>query len=88
MKLPQTGQYSYQGYSIGVGCSSNGPIFGGGHDIYIANYASSSSNSNANLGYTYSAPSGYSYGSTFTKTFLAGTYQFTPDEVETFYETT
>ena len=88
MKLPQTGQYSSYRYSIGVGCSSNGPIFGGGHDIYIANYASSSSNSYANLGYTYSAPSGYSYGSTFTKTFLAGTYQFTPDEVETFYETT
>ena len=89
LKLPQTGPYSasYYGYSISD-CSSNGPTFGGGHDIYIADYASSSSSSKTYLGYTYSPPSGYSYGSTFTKTFLAGTYQFTPDEVETFYETT
>ena len=27
------------------------------------------------------------YGSAFARTFLAGTYNFTPDEVETFYET-
>ena len=67
---------------------SGGPKFGGGHDIYIDDYASSSSSSYTGLGFTYSAPSGYSYGSTFTKTFLAGTYQFTPDEIETFYETT
>ena len=87
VKLPQTGTYSYQGYSI-PDCSSYGPSFGAGWDIAIYNYASSSSNNYANLGYTYSAPSGYSYGSTFTQTFLAGTYQFTPDEVETFYETT
>ena len=87
VKLPQTGPYSYYSYSI-YECSDRGPTFGGGHDIEIVDYASSSSSNNANLGYTYSAPSGYSYGSTFTRTFLAGTYQFTPDEVETFYETT
>ena len=72
-------------------CSSDGPVFGGGHDIKIVDYASSNSNSYANLGHTFSAPSGYNYGSTFTKTFLAGgtsDYYFTPDEVETFYETT
>ena len=82
VKLPQTGSYSI------YDCSSYGPIFGGGWDIAIYDYASSSSNNHANLGWTYSAPSGYSYGSTFTQTFLAGTYHFTPDEVETFYETT
>ena len=87
VKLPQTGQYSSYRYSI-FACSSYGPIFGGGHDIYIVNYASSSSSSCTALGYTYSAPSGYSLGSTFSNTFLAGTYYFTPDEVETFYETT
>ena len=64
-----------------------GPTFGGGNDIYIDNYASSKSHSYRDLGHTYSPPSGYSYGSTFTNTFLAGSYQFTPDEVETFYET-
>ena len=67
--------------------SSYGPTFGGGHDIYIHSYASSNSYSYSSLGYTYSPPSGYSYSSTFAQTFLAGSYKFTPDEVETFYET-
>ena len=67
--------------------SSYAPYFGGGPGIYISNYASSNSNSYCNPGYTYSPPSGYSYGSTFAKTFLAGSHTFTPDEVETFYET-
>ena len=87
VKLPQTGKYSSYRYSI-FSSSSYGPTFtGGGGDIYISNYASSNSNSLSNLGYTYSPPSGYSQGSTFAQTFLAGTYKFTPDEVETFYET-
>ncbi|XP_073250624.1 uncharacterized protein [Porites lutea] len=80
-------QYSSGKYSTFFR-SSYGPTFGGGHAIHISNYASSNSYSYSNLGLTYSPPSGYSYGSTFAKTFLAGTYQFTPDEVETFYETT
>ena len=87
MKLPQTGAYS--GYSRSIyDCWDRGPTFGGGHDIEIVDYASSSSSSYTYLGWQYSAPSGYSHGSTFSNTFLAGTYQFTPDEVETFYETT
>ena len=86
VKLPL---YRYYQLAIHGHCSSNGPIFGGGHDLYIANYASSSSSSYANLGHTYSPPSGYSYADTFTQTFLAGgsNYHFTPDEVEIFYET-
>ena len=88
VKLPQTGAYSHYNIDSIYDCSSYGPIFGGGHDLYIADYASSSSSSYTYLGWQYSPPSGYSHGSTFTKTFLAGTYQFTPDEVETFYETT
>ena len=90
VKLPQTGKYSYYNVHSIYDCSSHGPIFGGGHDIYIADYASSNTNSRANLGYTYSPPSGYNYGSTFSQTFLEGgsNYNFTPDEVETFYETT
>ena len=84
VKLPRTGGYTV--YSIYSG-PSYGPLFGGGNDIRISNYASSNSNSYGNLGYTYSPPSGYSHGSTFAQTFLAGSYKFTPDEVETFYET-
>ena len=86
VKLSQSGQNSSGKYSTFFR-SSYGPTFGGGHNIYISNYASSNSYSYSNLGYTYSPPSGYSYTSTFAKTFLAGTYNFTPDEVETFYET-
>ena len=85
VKLPQTGRYSSNAYSIRFE-SSYGPIFGGGYDICISNSASSNSHSYSNLGYTYSPPSGYSYSSTFAQTFLAGTHYFTPDEVETFYE--
>ena len=87
VKLPQTGLYGYYGYSI-YDCSSYGPTFGGGSDICIADYASSYTSSYTNLGHDYSPPKGYNYGDTFTMTFLAGTYQFTPDEVETFYKTT
>ena len=87
VKLPQTGKYSSSRAGSIFCFSVYGPTFGGGNDIYIPNYASSNSDSYSNLGHTYSPPSGYSYSSTFAKTFLAGTYRFTPDEIETFYET-
>ena len=87
VKLSQSGQYSSYKRSICFS-SSYGPTFGGGYDINIYNYASSNSNSYSDLGHTYSPPSGYSYSYSFARTFLAGTYKFTPDEVETFYETT
>ena len=61
--------------------SSYGPTFGGGHDNYIANNANSSTSSRTNFGYSYSVPSGVQD----KKTILAGTYSFTPDEVEVFY---
>ena len=82
VQLPQTGRNLFST----VFQSSFGPTFGGGNDIYISNSASSNSKSYSNLGYTYSPPSGHSQGGTFANTFLAGTYHFTPDEVETFYE--
>ena len=88
VKLPQTGtDSSNRRYSI-YNNLSYGPTFGGGHDIYIYNYASSNRNSYSDLGYTYSPPSGYSYGNNFAQSFMAGSFNFTPDEVETFYETT
>ena len=91
VKLTQTGQYSYRRAHSTYSCSSHGPIFGGGHDIYVSDYASSNTNSHTSgLGYSYSAPRGYSLGSTFARTFLAGgsNYYFQPDEIEIFYETT
>lgn len=65
-----------------------GPTFGGGHDINIKNHASSNTGSYANLGHSYNPPAGHSYHTYFTKSFLAGSYNFQPDEVEVFYETT
>ena len=62
-----------------------GPTFSGGHDIYIANNAGSSTSSSTNFGYTYRPPSGYSYGSSYTQALLAGSRYFTPSEVEVFY---
>ena len=88
VKLPQTGIYSYKRQNSICQSTSFGPAFGGGYDIYISNSTSPDRNSYSDLGYTYSPPSGYSYGSTFAKTFPARTFKLTPDEVETFYETT
>ena len=87
VKLSQTGKYSSYRRSI-YSCSRHGPTFGGGHDIHITNYASSNTNSYSNLAHTYSPPSGHSDLSSFTTSFLAGSYLFQPDEVEVFYEST
>ena len=88
LKLGQTGVNKYNKYSI-YSCYLYGPTFGGGHDIHIANNATSNTNSYSDLGYTYGPPSGYSYKSSFSRSFLAGSfYKFRPDEVEVFYETT
>ena len=66
-------------YSIYTG-NGYGPTFGGGHDLYISNHANSNSHSYTALGHTYKAPPGQQ-----ANIFLAGTYQFVPSEVETFY---
>ena len=61
--------------------NSNGPTFGGGHDLCIYNNAASNTNSYTHFNYTYQAPSGVSD----TSTILAGTYNFQPSEIEVFY---
>jgi len=91
VKLAQTGQYSSARAHSTYSCSTHGPIFGGGHALYISSYASSNRDSNTyGLGYTYGPPRGSSYQSSFAQTFLAGgsSYYFQPNEVETFYEQT
>jgi len=60
--------------------SSYGPTFGAGHDIYIHNNANSNTISHTDFGHYYSVPSGVQN----KKTILAGTRNFTPDEVEVF----
>ena len=60
--------------------SSYGPTFG--HlDIAIKDNANSNTNSYTLFGHSYSIPSGIKDRNTI----LAGTYMFTPDEVEVFY---
>ena len=66
---------------------SQGPIFGGGHDIWIRNNAASNRQSHTNCGHTYPLPPGYS-SSGSSCTFYAGSYKFTPTDIEVFYETT
>jgi len=60
-----------------------GPTFGNGYDIRITNDANSNTNSYSDFGEhnTYSVPSGVQD----QYTILAGTRNFTPDEVEVFY---
>ena len=59
--------------------SSYGPTFGRWHDIHIANNANSNTDSYTYFGHSYLVPAGVQ------KTILAGTYKFTPGEVEVFY---
>ena len=76
--------YRNSGYAIYTH-PSYGPTFGGGHDLYIANNADKSTASRSNFGHTYRPPSGYGYGNSNTRALLAGSYYFTPTEVEVYY---
>ena len=60
---------------------SYGPTFGGGHDICVANNAAHNAHSYTNFGHSFLAPSEVKE----KVTVLAGTYHFTPNEVEVFY---
>ena len=62
-------------------CSSYGPTFGDGYDIRIANNANQNTNSYTAFGDSYSLPNGVRNSGTI----LAGTFFFSPDEVEVFY---
>ncbi len=63
--------------------SGYGPTFGGGYDIRISDSANTNTNSYTDFGQNnyYSVPSGVQS----KYTILAGTRNFTPDEVEVFY---
>ncbi|KXJ12829.1 hypothetical protein AC249_AIPGENE8806 [Exaiptasia diaphana] len=74
-----TGQYNHTAI---FGDDAYGPTFGYPHDIYIANLARSSTNSYTLPG-SYQPPVGCSYNNQCT--FMAGTYNFKPDDIEVFY---
>ena len=88
VKLTQEGTTSYESYGYYhalYSCSFYGPTFGGSHDLYIADYASTNTDSYSSLGNSYGPPSGYSVDYSFSQSFLTGSHKFTPDEVEVFY---
>ena len=70
VRRPDRAIYRWSGY---------GPMFGS--DIAIANNANSNSDSLASLGWAYTVPAAVQNPNTI----LAGTYGFSPDEVEVFY---
>ena len=61
---------------------SFGPSFGGGHGIYIANNANYNKHSYSYFGCSYQSPPGVRD----VKTLLAGSFNFTPTEIEVFSE--
>ena len=63
---------------------SYGPNFGE-RDLYISNNSHVNQQSFTNFGATYQPPPGYDYGTPQTQSLLAGSYHFTPNEVEIFY---
>ena len=64
--------------------NDGGPIFGGGYDMRVPHDAHLY-NSYANLGRTYQLPAGYTYVSPEAQSLLAGSFYFSPSEVEVLY---
>ena len=60
-----------------------GPIFGGGHDLYICDRSNIIKNSYSNLGLTFTHPD-YPHGSKKSSTILAGIQFFLVNEIEVF----
>ena len=59
--------------------------FGGSRDLVIYNNANTNQNSYSDLGYAYQPPAGYQYGTPQTMSLFAGSYNFTPTEIEVSY---
>jgi len=63
-----------------------GPTFGNGNDLYIADQSYLNLNSRSQLGSAYQLPfSNMTYGSTAAQSFLAGSYNFQPIEIEIYF---
>ena len=67
-------------------CDRFGPYFGRA-EIFISNNAASNQDSYTYCGRSYPLPPGYSLSGP-SYTFYAGSYEFTPTDIEVFYETT
>lgn len=65
--------------------ASFGPSFGAGHDLHISNNANKNKNSLTSFAWIFRGPSGYYGGQKKSMELLAGSYHFTPTEVEVYY---
>jgi hypothetical protein len=65
-----------------------GPIFGGGHDIYVSDSSNTNENSYSNFGYSYQLPKNITSGSVEAQSYLAGSYRWKTTEIEVFQVTT
>ena len=63
--------------------SNNGPVFGGGNDLYIDDISDTNTSSYSMLGFTYTHPD-YPIGSDRAMTILAGSNFFQVDDIEVF----
>ncbi|XP_028409228.1 hemicentin-1-like [Dendronephthya gigantea] len=83
--LPPFTSMPFQNYNSAV-CADNtkGAVFS--NDISIGDFASSNPESTSSFGYTYRPPAFYSYAEAKTTSLLAGSANFTIDEIEVFYE--
>ena len=59
--------------------NDRGPIFGNGYDMRVPDDCYS------NFGRAYQLPPGYTYGDTNAQSLLAGSYKFSPSEVDVLY---
>jgi len=82
VKLDNDGSSHSNQYSIYNG-GGYGPTWGGGHDLYVCNNPNTTNSSYSNLGHSYSCK-GLVYGSNEIKNYLAGSYNFTLTEIETY----
>ena len=65
--------------------SSVKPGFRFGNDFFISDNSHANQQSYSDFGHTYQPPAGYVYGTKQTKSLLAGSFKFTPTQIEVFY---
>ena len=75
IKMPLRGNSNHNG----ILCNGSfGPIFGGGHDLFISNEPNANSDSTTKLGHTYRCPEDAN------SSFLTGLSDFVVNELEVF----
>lgn len=83
--LPSFKSSVYQNHHYAICADAKkGAVFS--QDISISDFARYNSESTSSLGYSYRPPTGYGYNIFRTKSLLAGSDKFSPDEIEVFFE--